>query len=227
MALAEARAGGAIGNVSAALLMGARESSVPAPAVEEFAARGDTTHPPAQAVARIARLLDGCFSELLLVGGAPPHPLPGRAIADIALPAAVACPLRGIVSALQASSCERVLVLACDLVAVPVELVLALTALPERDAVVPRSVGIPQSLCAIYRRREVLEIAFARLVAGKLALRGLLEAVDCGYLEGSDLAAVDPTGAAFGEKNQGDANGGDAKGGDTNGPRPGSSRSQP
>jgi hypothetical protein len=222
LAVAEFRAGGAIGNVSAALLMGARESSVPAPAVEEFATHGDSTRPPVQAVARIARLLDGCFSELLLVGGAPPHPLPGRAIADIALPAAVACPLRGIVSALQASSCERVLVVACDLVAVPVELVLALTALPERDAVVPRSVGIPQSLCAIYRRREVLEIASARLVAGKLALRGLLEAVDCGYLEGADLAAVDPAGAAFGYANRGNANGGNA-----NGPRPGGSRSRP
>jgi len=61
----------------------------------------------------------------------------------------------------------------------------------------PRSAGRVQPLCAIYRRRAVLEIGSARLAAGQLELRALLEAVETGYLEGSDLDAVDPAGAAF------------------------------
>jgi hypothetical protein len=201
LTIAEARSGGGIGNVSAALLMGPREPTAPDPEAGSSAKqrRGDATRTPAQdaAVARFARLLDGCFSELLLVGGAPPPGLPGRAVADVALPSVPACPLRGLVSALQAASCERVLVVASDLLAVPVELVLALTAWPERDAVVPRSADFPQPLCAIYRRRPVLEIASARLVAGELELRGLLEAVDCDYVEGPDLTALDPGGSVF------------------------------
>lgn len=204
MTIAEARSGGGLGNVSAALLMGAREPSAPDPKTGGSARRrrGDEARTPARdaAVARSARLLAACFSELLLVGGAPPTNLPGlpgRAVADVALPSVPACPLRGLVSALQAASCERVLVVASDLLALPVELVLGLTAWPERDAVVPRSADFPQPLCAIYRRRAVLEIASARLVAGELELRGLLEAIDCDYVEGPDLTALDPGGAVF------------------------------
>ncbi len=204
MTIAEAGSGGGIGNVSAALLMGPPEPSALDPEVGGSAKqhRGVATHTPARdaAVARFARLLDGCFFELLLVGGTPspmPPGLPGRAVADVELPSVPACPLRGLVSALQAASCERVLVVASDLLAVPVELVLGLTAWPERDAVVPRSADFPQPLCAIYRRRAVLEIASARLVAGELALRGLLEAIDCDYVEGPDLTALDPGGAVF------------------------------
>ncbi len=176
LAVAQARPEGRIANVSAALLMGGA---------------GPT-------VARIARLLDRCFSELLLVGAVPPHPTPGRAVDDVAgSPPAPACRLRSLVAALHAANAERVLVVASDLLVVPRELVLALTAWPERDAVGPRSSGRPQPLCAIYRRGPVLEIASTRLAAGELELQGLLEAVDTGYLEGSDLARIDPSGAVF------------------------------
>jgi molybdopterin-guanine dinucleotide biosynthesis protein A len=98
---------------------------------------------------------------------------------------------------LGAATAERVLVVAADLPVAPPELVLALTAWPERDAVVPRRLAEIQPLCAIYRRQTVLEVARSRLEAGELALLGLLEAVDTCYLEDPDLAAVDPFGAAF------------------------------
>ena len=145
---------------------------------------------------RSARLLERFFAEVLLVGGASSHShtLPGRAVAEVAGPS---CPLRGLVSALEAATAERVLIVAADLPVVPPELVLALTAWPERDAVVPRRLSDIQPLCAIYRRPTVLEVARARLDAGRLTLVGLLDAVDTGYLEDPDLAAVDPLGAAF------------------------------
>jgi molybdopterin-guanine dinucleotide biosynthesis protein A len=141
-----------------------------------------------------ARLLDALFEEVLVVGGEGPPEAPGRRAPD---PPGPRCALRGLVGALAGASGERVLVLATDLPQVTPDLLLALVAWPERDAVVPRTQEGSHPLCAIYRRETTLAAARYRLEAGRLQLRGLLDELEVDHLEGADLAAVDPEGVAL------------------------------
>jgi molybdopterin-guanine dinucleotide biosynthesis protein A len=120
---------------------------------------------------RTALLLDRLFEETLLVGGEPEAEAPGRRIAD---PEGPACALRGLVAALGVASAERVVVLATDLPLVTTDLLLALTAWPEAEVVVPTDACGEHPLCAIYRRDACLEAARENLAAGTLALRELL-----------------------------------------------------
>jgi molybdopterin-guanine dinucleotide biosynthesis protein A len=143
---------------------------------------------------RLARLLDDLFEDVLLVGGAPPPDAPGRPVPDVEGPR---CALRGLVAALEAARAPRVLVLATDLVGLTPDLLLALLALPEADAVVPETRGGLEPLCALYRRDTVLPVARESLAAGRLAVRELFDAIELRRLSGADLAAVDPTGVAL------------------------------
>jgi molybdopterin-guanine dinucleotide biosynthesis protein A len=143
---------------------------------------------------RIARLLDSIFEEVLLVGGDPPPDAPGRRVPD---PEGPVCGLRGLVGALQAARDPRVLVVATDLPLLTPDLVLALVAWPEAGAVVPRTREGAHPLCALYDRDAVLPVARARLKAGRLALRELLDVVHVSYLEPDDLARVDPKARAL------------------------------
>jgi len=142
----------------------------------------------------IARLLESLFEEVLLVGGEPPEGAPGSRVED---PAGPRCALRGLVAALAAAREERVLVVATDLPLLTPDLLLALTAWPEHDVVMPRDSEGVHPLCAIYRREPVLAAARERLAAGELGLRALVDGLDCGLIEGPDLAAVDPQGQAL------------------------------
>lgn len=157
-----------LGNVAGALLLGGR-----------FQRTGrDEASLERQGVAcstRTARLLARLFEETLLVGGAPEAAAPGRRVVD---PAGPSCALRGLVAALDASEAERVLVVATDLPCLTADLLLALTAWPEADAVVPTDVRGDHPLCAIYRRERCLATARARLESGQLALSDLLHGVE-------------------------------------------------
>lgn len=150
------------------------------------------------AATRLAQRLARLFEEVWLVGGDPPGDAPGRRVED---PAGPACALRGVVGALEAARGERVLVLATDLPLVSDELLLALVALPEADAVLPRSGEGRHALCALFARERVLPVARRRLAAGDLALRALLSEVDTRWLEGPDLARLDPRGEALANLN--------------------------
>lgn len=143
---------------------------------------------------RVARLLAGIFEEVLLVGGRPPPDAPGRFVADAPGPR---CALRGLVGALAAAGAPRVLVAATDLPLLTADLVLALVASPEAAAVVPRSADGAHPLCALYARDAVLPIAREQLASGRLAISGVLERVGTAWLEGADLARVDPDGRAL------------------------------
>jgi molybdopterin-guanine dinucleotide biosynthesis protein A len=70
--------------------------------------------------------------------------------------------------------------------------------------VAPKSALGPEPLCALYRREPALSAAQARLAAGRLALHELLDALRVHWLEGEDLAAVDPGGAALANVNSPD-----------------------
>ena len=180
---AEAR----IGNVAGAVLLGGASSRM----------GRDKAHLAVGGVpgaTRAARLLATLFEEVLLVGGSPPEDAPGRRVSDGDGPA---CALRGLVAALAAASAPRVLVVATDLPLLTPDLLLALVAWPEADAVVPQTSHGPQPLCALYARDAVLPAARARLASGELALHGLLAAVATSQLGPADLARLDPPGSAL------------------------------
>jgi molybdopterin-guanine dinucleotide biosynthesis protein A len=143
---------------------------------------------------RLARLLALLFEEVLIVGGDPPPEAPARRVAD---PPGPVCALRGLAGALEAARSERVLVLATDLPLVTPELLLALCAWPEAEAVVPRGREGPQPLCALYRREPAARAARARLEVGRLAVQGLLDDLEVAWLEPVDLAPLDPEGRAL------------------------------
>jgi molybdopterin-guanine dinucleotide biosynthesis protein A len=178
---------GRVSNVAGAVLVGGASSRM----------GSDKAHCELDGVpfaTRIAELLSRFFVEVLLVGGDPPPGAPGQRVPDADGPQSS---LRGLVSALQGATAERVLVVATDMPLVSAELLLALTAWPEHDAVVPRADGQAHPLCAIYRREPALAAARERLEAGELRLRGVLDRLDTVYFEAEDLLAVDPAALAL------------------------------
>ena len=178
-------------NISAALLLGGASTRMGRDKAW-LELRGEP------AATRLATLLASLFEDVLLVGGDPPAQAPGRRVPDLAGPA---CALRGVASALAAAREERVLVLATDLMAMTPDLLLALAAYPEADAVVPRTAGFAHPLCALYRRAPTLAAAQHCLASESLALKSLLARLDVRWFEGDDLAAIDPEGAALGNIN--------------------------
>ncbi len=150
------------------------------------------------AATRIAHVLAELFEDVLLVGGDPPSSAPGRRVSD---PPGPACPLRGIVGALEASRAERVLIVATDLPLVTPALLLGIVAWPRAEVVVPRPGGVPQPLCALYQRDVARRAALTRLQAGHLAAQGLLSELQASYLEDGDLAELDPEGSALANLN--------------------------
>lgn len=143
---------------------------------------------------RISGLLSEFFEEVYLVGGNPPPDAVGTFVADGEGPQ---CPLRGLVAVLEAARAPRVLIVATDMPLVTPELVLALTALPEADIVLPQSPRGLQLLCAIYRRESVLPLAKRRLAKGQLALHEMLECVEVCKLVPDQLAQIDLNGRAL------------------------------
>jgi molybdopterin-guanine dinucleotide biosynthesis protein A len=143
---------------------------------------------------RIARLLGSLCDEVLLVGGSPPPDAPGRRVPDEDGPRSA---LLGLVSALATARAPRVLVVATDLPLLSPDLLLALVAMPEADAVVPRTPDGAHPLCALYARDAVLPVARANLASGRLALSAVLDAVHTAWLEGRELILVDPDGSAL------------------------------
>jgi molybdopterin-guanine dinucleotide biosynthesis protein A len=143
---------------------------------------------------RVARCLARLCEDVVLVGGDPPADAPGRRASDVPGPR---CALRGLVTALDAAHAERVWVVATDLPFVTPDLLLALVAWPEADAVVPRSPDGAHPLCALYRRESTLAVARRHLAEQRLALSALLDTLATRYLAGDDLRAVDPDGIAL------------------------------
>jgi len=210
---AEAGAG-RLANVAGALLLGGASSRMGRDKAQ-LSLDGESL------AARSARLLARCFQEVLLVGGPPGAAFcapPARLVDD---PPGPRCPLRGLVGALAAAQAPRVVVIATDLPGLCDALPLALSAWPDADAVIPRRGGRPEPLCALWQRDAVLPLARARLAAGAagdsagapggagapgavagagraLSLRALIEALgNVRWLEGPELAALDPGGRAL------------------------------
>jgi molybdopterin-guanine dinucleotide biosynthesis protein A len=107
------------------------------------------------------------------------------------------CALRGVASALEAAREERVLLLATDLPRLAPDLLLALFAWPEADAVVARDARGAQPLCGVYRRTPALVAARERLAGGRLALAGWLDALEVAELPPDVQRAFDPEGTSL------------------------------
>lgn len=105
----------------------------------------------------------------------------------VGAPGAAASPLELLVEALSGTDAARVLVVDASEKSPGFELLLALTAFPESDVVLPG--GAPAS-CAIYRREAALVPARLRLAAGDRDASRLLEEISASRIEGSDLAAL-------------------------------------
>jgi molybdopterin-guanine dinucleotide biosynthesis protein A len=163
---------GQLANVSAALI-------VPG---------GERANAQLALVAERSKLLERLFEDVVFVVDADlPFDASGRVIER---DPGEGSALSDLVCALAAAREERVLVLAADFAGVTPDLLLGLTAWPEHLCVAPRMGGAIQPLCALYRREAALHAARKGLEAGESSLTAFLAQLDCGILEGNDLAAL-------------------------------------
>ena len=106
-----------------------------------------------------------------------------------------------MVGALEAATNPRVLVLSHDLPRLSPDLLLALTAWPEADAVVPVDAQAEHPLCAIYRRDPCLEIARAALASKRLLLRDWLAEIDTARVSLEELGFLEDDSVLLGSAN--------------------------
>ena len=93
--------------------------------------------------------------------------------------------------------CDAVVCVAGDLPFVAPALLAALRdRAPGADAVAPRAAGGIEPLCARYAR-GLLPAVEARVRAGELAVHAMLEGLAVDWIEGAELAALDPDGRSF------------------------------
>lgn len=144
---------------------------------------GEAPFPPVPAPAWLCEL----FEDVMWVGPIPEPQLPGRCVPD---PPGPACSLRGLLGGLDAAREERILVLGGRRRSLSPDLVLALLAAPDADAVVPRSAAGAEPLCALYRREPVRTLARTRLREGPFAMSDFLAELDVWHLEGAALTAL-------------------------------------
>ncbi len=177
---------GRFGDLSAALLVGGASTRMGRDKSHvELGAR------PSAAV--LAGHLRALCDDVLLVGGSPPDGAPGRRIDD---PQGPASAMRGLVGALRAAAQPKVLVVATDYFGLDLRFLLALLAVPEADAVVPRDENL-HPLCAVYRREAALAVAEEAFAAGRLRLDGVLASLETRFLAGAELARVSRGGLAL------------------------------
>lgn len=160
------RADGRLANVAAAVIPGA-DARPPAPA-------------EAREAARIVRRLATLFEEVICVGSEPPADTGARRADEVDGPPGV---LRDIGSALAAATAERVLVVAAGAEEASPELLLALAAWPEAEAVLPRGPGATRPSCALYQRETALRAFREQMASGRSDVRAWLEALDTAYVD--------------------------------------------
>jgi molybdopterin-guanine dinucleotide biosynthesis protein A len=146
----------------------------------------------ARATAQIARLLATLFEEVICVGSEPPADAAGRRAREFDGPPGV---LRDIGSALAAATAERVLIVAADAEDVSPDLLLALVAWPESEAVVPRARGAALPSCAVYRREAALRAIRGEFASQRNDVRGWLETLETAYVDPDALPAAHAPGA--------------------------------
>jgi molybdopterin-guanine dinucleotide biosynthesis protein A len=139
-------------------------------------------------IVRQVGLLQRVVQEVLVVGHDPARfaDLPVRVVADV-IPGAGA--LGGILTALESTTADRVVVVACDLPFLTEDLLRALVALAEdADGAWVETARGPEPLVACYRQSARLPIR-AAITAGRLKAADLREHVTMRALTGAALSA--------------------------------------
>jgi len=142
-------------------------------------------------------LLRAAFARVLVIAN-DPAPWSSLAVEVVPDRVAGAGPMGGIHAALAAATdCDAVVCVAGDLAFVEPALLAALRdRAPEAAALAPRTpIGV-EPLCARYAR-ALLPAIESRLQAGQLALHAMLEEIAAAWIEGGDLAGLDPDGRCF------------------------------
>lgn len=147
-----------LGNVTGALLLTHRADSAESRA----------------SAASIADCFDALFDETLLVGGAPAPDLPGARVDD---PKGDAGELHSLLAAWEASASERILVADSDQAGRCADLMLALTAWPESDAVVVSEPSDGEVLCSVFKRELCVDVARKSLDTGNASRSAFLVAL--------------------------------------------------
>ncbi len=139
----------------------------------------------------VHRALEPVCDETLVVGGPARAGVDAKSVADMFPDVG---PLGGILSALLASSNERVFVVACDMPFVDTQAIKGLAALAGgHDAVVPRVDGRFETLHAIYKTdcaaaiREVVD-------AGDRRIRSFFSLIDLRVVTEEEFARIDASG---------------------------------
>ena len=147
--------------------------------------------------ARQLALLRAAFARVLVVAN-DPAPWAGLGVEVLPDQIAKVGPLGGIQTALAAANdCDAVVCVAGDLPFLAPALIAALRdRAPGAEAVAPRAAGGIEPLCARYAR-AVLPAVEARVRAGQLAVHAMLEGLAVDWIEGAELAALDPGGQSF------------------------------
>jgi molybdenum cofactor guanylyltransferase len=106
-------------------------------------------------------------------------------------------PLGGLFTGLQAMRSGSALAVACDMPLLQTPLLAELLRLAlEHEAVVPVQDGLPQPLCAAYRK-ACLPAVHRHLVAGELKLTSFLDKVATHYVASNVWSRLDPEGLSF------------------------------
>ena len=139
----------------------------------------------------VHRALESVCDETLVIGGPARAGVDARRIAD-RFPGAG--PLAGILSALLASSNERVFVVACDMPFVETRAIKGLADLmDDHDAVVPRIQGRFETLHAIYKT-DCAAVIQRVLDAGDRRIRSFFSLIDLRVVTEEEFALIDPSG---------------------------------
>jgi len=143
-------------------------------------------------------LLEGVFDPVrILSGTSSPDTYAGLGIAVQPDLRPGAGPLGGIHTALATAEKDAVLVVPCDMPFLTRSFLVGLSGLASGyDAVVPRTESFPVPVCALYAR-ACLPAAEARLQRGQLQAVAFLEDLSVRWVEGPQLARLDPGGRAL------------------------------
>ena len=106
-------------------------------------------------------------------------------------------PISGLQAGLQACDADHILVVACDLPFLNVELLRFMADLPRSyQALVPWSEARWQPLCAIYAR-SCLKVVDAMVSAGGGSMHQLLDQLDVQRLDEKEMRRLEPDGLSF------------------------------
>ncbi len=143
----------------------------------------------------VAALRNVCLDNVTLVGNSSVncHELPVLADAGLDM-ISTRAPIVGVYSAIANAKTQWIAILACDLPFVTGDLIAKLAGYcsNEFDAVVPlQPDGLPQPLCAFYRRERCLPVIRDMIGKAELKMQNLLGLINTRFIPFDEIAGLD------------------------------------